>query len=415
MTPQETRADVVVVGGGPAGLTAARALRDAGVGSVVVLERESESGGIPRHSHHSGYGLRDLRRVLQGPEYARRLTLATVDAGADLRTGAMATGWADGLTLEVTSPLGRELVSARAVVLATGARERPRAARRIPGDRPAGVLTTGQLQSLVHLKGRQVGERAVIVGGELVSWSAVLTLREAGCGTTLMTTEHLRADAYAAFAVPGRLALRVPLATRTRVVRVLGRDRVSGVEVEDLGTGERRIVDCDTVVFTGDWIPDNELARQRGVDIDQRHLGPLVDTALRTSAEGVFAAGNLLHPVDTADVAALDGRHVASQVVRFLAGQRRGASSVRLVATDPLLWVAPGLMRPGDPAPPRERLVAWASEYRRLPQVEAWQGGRPLARRRLPWPLAPGRAFRIPWGLVAEARADDGDVTLSIT
>ncbi|CAB5025995.1 MAG: FAD-dependent oxidoreductase [Actinobacteria bacterium] len=414
MTPRETHADVVVVGGGPAGLTAARALCEAGVGSVVVLERESEAGGIPRHSHHTGYGLRDMRRVLQGPDYARRLTLAAVDAGADVRSGAMATGWADGLTLEVTSPLGRELVSARAVVLATGARERPRAARRIPGDRPAGVLTTGQLQSLVHLKGRRVGESAVIVGAELVSWSAALTLREVGCGTALMTTEHVRVDSYAAFAIPGRLALRVPLATRTRVLRVLGRERVTGVEVEALDTGARRIVNCDTVVFTGNWIPDNELARLRGVDIDPRHLGPLVDTALRTSADGVFAAGNLLHPVDTADVAALDGGHVAAQVSRFLAGNRRGASAVRLVAADPLLWVAPGLMRPGDPAPPRERLVAWASEYHRLPHVEARQDGQLLARRRLPWPLAPGRAFRIPWGLVSQARADDGDVTLSI-
>jgi thioredoxin reductase len=407
-------ADVVIVGSGPAGLTAAAELRRAGVESVVVLERESEPGGIPRHSDHTGYGLRDLRAVLTGPAYARRLVERATDEGVDLRTSTMVTGWDGERALMVTSPRGRERIEARAVVLATGARERPRSARRIPGDRPAGVLTTGQLQNLVHVQGRKVGQRAVVVGAELVSWSAVLTLREGGCRTALMTSTFERPEAYAAFAVPGRLALGVPVARRTEVVRVIGRERVTGVELRHLDTGARRVFACDTVVFTGDWIPDHELARSGGLDIDASHLGPIVDTALRTSAPGVFAAGNLLHPVDTADVAALDGRHVATQVRRHLEGEATPAAGVRILADEPFVWVAPGIVRPGDPAPARSRLLLWSSVHRAAPRIEVRQDGRVVTRTRVPWPVSPGRVFRVPSTVLDHIDPRGGDAFIGL-
>jgi 2-polyprenyl-6-methoxyphenol hydroxylase-like FAD-dependent oxidoreductase len=141
--PPAERADVVIVGAGPAGLTAARYLRAAGVPSVLVLEREAQPGGIPRHSDHLGYGLRDLRTVLSGPAYARRLAELADAAGADIRLATTVTGWAADRSLLVTSPQGRRRIDTRTVVLATGARERPRSARLVPGDRPDGVFTTG--------------------------------------------------------------------------------------------------------------------------------------------------------------------------------------------------------------------------------------------------------------------------------
>lgn len=406
-----TAPDVVIVGGGPAGLTAARELaRDR---SVVVLDREREAGGIPRHSDHLGYGMRDLRRVTSGPAYARRLVDAALSAGAEIRTEAQATGWAGERTLEVTSPQGRTVMTAGAVVLATGARERPRAARLVPGDRPAGVLTTGQLQNLVHLQHRSPGARAVVVGAELVSWSAVLTLREAGCETVLMTTEHARGESYAAFRGPARAVLRTPVATSTRVVRVLGRDRVVGVEVEG-PEGARREIACDTVVFTGGWIPDHELVRLGGIDLDPATLGPRVDSALRTSAPGVFGAGNLLHPVDTADVAALDGRFVADSVRRWLDTREAVPPGVRVVAAEPFRWVAPSLIAPGAPPPPRGRLLLWSDDYRTAPKVVAVQDGRTIGGVRVPWPLSPGRVFRVPWSLVRAADPRGSDVSIRL-
>ncbi|MEI6360708.1 MAG: FAD-dependent oxidoreductase [Actinomycetes bacterium] len=413
------QADVLVVGAGPAGLTAATALREAGVDSVMVIERETDAGGIPRHSDHTGYGLRDLRRVLTGPQYARRLVDQAKDWRVDLRTSTMATDWAADTSLFVTGPGGRVRVEARAVILATGARERSRSARMVPGDRPSGVLTTGLLQSLVHLRheraGGLIGTRAVVIGAELVSWSAVVTLREAGCETVLMTSEYERPESYAAFNLAGRTALRVPVSTSTRLVRIIGRERVEAVELMRLDTGARRILECDTVVLTGDWVPDNELARVRGLAIDAEHRGPLVDTALRTSAAGIFAAGNLLHPVDTADVAALDGRHVAVQVTAWLRGLAQPTESTRVVPGAGLRWVVPGVIRPGDPAPPRDRVLAWPTLYRPLPRVIVEQGSVIVASRRLPWPASPGRVLRLPWGLFGGVRPGEGEVTVSIT
>ncbi|MFE9250026.1 NAD(P)/FAD-dependent oxidoreductase [Streptomyces sp. NPDC007088] len=410
-TPQ-----VLVIGAGPAGLTAAARLARRLPGEVLVLDREHRPGGIPRHSDHTGYGLRDLRRVLRGPAYARLLADRATAAGAVLRTATTVTGWAGPRTVEITGPQGRARVTADAVVLATGARERPRSARLVPGDRPHGVLTTGQLQNLVHLHHQPVGERAVVVGAELVSYSAALTLREAGCRTALMVSSHPRPESYGVFNLAGRTVLNLPVARRAKVSRVIGKGRVEAVELTHLDTGARTRVACDTVVFTGDWIPDHELARLAGLTMDPASRAPLVDTALRTSAPGVFAAGNLLHPVDTADIAALDGAHVADRVEEWLrtgAGAPEG-DGVRLLAEAPLRWIAPGLLRPGDPAPPRKRLSLWTDTFVATPKVTARQDGRVLNRRTLPWPAAPGRVFRLPWSLVAGARPDAGPVTVGL-
>lgn len=405
--------DILIIGGGPAGLSAARELKALGAENVTVVERESEAGGIPRHSDHTGYGLRDLKRVMSGPSYARTLVERAQSSGALIRTEAMVTGWSGPMSAEITSSSGREVISPDAIVLATGARERPRAARRIPGDRPHGVMTTGQLQNLVHLKHQAVGARAVVVGAELVSWSAVLTLREVGCSTVVMTTEFDQPESYAAMAIPGRLALRVPIARRTRVVRVIGRERVEAVEIEQITTGRRRLVECDTLIFTGDWIPDYELAQSHGLDMDPGSRGPIVDTALRTSRDGIFAAGNLLHPVDTADVASLDGLHAARQVMRWLAGEQAPQPAARVTADAPFIWVSPGLVRTGDVAPARDRVLLWSTEFRAFPKVVVRQGDRVLSRRTLAWPVSPGRVFRLPWSMLEQARGTE-DIRISL-
>ncbi|WP_206051763.1 NAD(P)/FAD-dependent oxidoreductase [Nocardioides ferulae] len=406
--------DVVIVGAGPAGLRAASELAGQLPGQVLVLEREREAGGIPRHSDHPGYGMRDLGRFVTGPKYARLLREKAQDAGATILTEAMATDWAGPRSLMVTSPQGRLRVDARSVVLATGARERPRAARSIPGDRAHGIYTTGTLQNVVHLKHGTVGKRAVVVGAELVSWSAVLTLKHAGCETALMTTSYPQSESYWLFHRPGRMVFGTQVATRTRVTRIIGRPRVQAVEIEHLDTGRRRLVECDTVVLTGDWIPDNELARAAGLPLDPGSLGPLVDTALRTDRPGVFAIGNALHPVDTADIAALDGAAVAEHVRGYLDGRRPAPDSVRLQAEAPFRWVAPGILRAGDPAPPRKRLLLWTDEHVAAPRVVLVQDGRVVARKRVPWPAAPGRVFRVPSDVLDHVDPRGGTVTVGL-
>lgn len=419
---EDRHVPVLVIGGGPSGLAAATSI--ASTHKVLVIEREARAGGIPRHCDHTGFGIRDLHRVLRGPAYAEAWRARAVRAGVEIVERTMVTNWVGQRSVAVTSPSGRYEISADAVVLATGARERPRPARLIPGDRAQGVMTTGQLQQHVHLHRRAVGKRAVVVGGELVSWSAVLTLREAGCHTVAMVTPYRKAESYSLFRLAGRTALRIPIRTRSRVAEIRGRGRVGEVVLEHLDTGQREVVECDTVVMTGDWVPDHELARSGGLEIDPATLGPIVDTALRTSEPGVFAVGNLLHPVDTADIAALDGVHVTAAICRWLASiQHAGAEiaastepspGVAVKVTPPLRWVVPQKIGAIDDAPPRHRLLTWCDDFITAPVVEVTQDGRFLGRHRVWWPAAPGRVFRLPASILDGIRVDGGEVSIAL-
>lgn len=308
-------AEVVVVGGGPAGLSAAIELRRRGV-RVTVLEREQQAGGIPRHTDHLGYGLRDLHRMTTGPRYAARLVRTAEKEGVDLRTGVTVTS-IDGLRVQAATHAGPELLEPAAVLLATGVRERPRSARLVAGDRPAGVLTTGALQQFVAVHHQRVGSRAVVVGAEHVSYSAVLTLHHAGCEVVAMTTPLSRHQTYRALAWAAAGRRKVPLLTGVDVTEIRGARRVESVVLTD-----GRVLECDTVVFTGGWIPDHELARRAGIPMLAVAKAPIVDATLHTPERGVFAAGNLVHPAETADVCALDGRAVAPAVLDWLTTSR---------------------------------------------------------------------------------------------
>ena len=423
----EERVDVAIVGAGPAGLAAAAELRHRSDLTVTVLERERQAGGIPRHAQHPGFGLRDLHMSLSGPVYARRLTERAHRAGATLRCRTQVTGWSPDGALELTSPAGAGRMHARAVILATGCRERPRSARLVAGARPEGVMTTGTLQQLVYLAGRSPGQRAVVVGAEHVSFSALATLAHAGAETVAMTTELPHHQSYALFALGAGLRYRAPLLTCTAVTAIHGHRRVQAVDLTDLATDHVQSLACDTVVFTADWIPDHELAVLAGLTLDGGSAGPRVDGALRTARPGLFAAGNLLHGAETADVAALSGRHAAGAVRAYLAGAAWPAAQVPLICEEPLHWLSPGAVEvaPGDgdhapvaslrarPArprqararPPRGRYLLRAREELLDVRVALDQDGRSLLRHRLPRVTA-GRSARLPvvWAAAVDPR-----------
>lgn len=397
---------VVVVGGGPAGLSAARELRRLGVGPVLVADREAAAGGVPRHSFHTGYGLRDLHRVMTGPSYARTLAEAAAAAGAELRTGTTVTGLAlrpgGPHQVTLTSVAGIETVPAEAVLLATGCRERPRAARLVPGDRPAGVMTTGELQQRVYLNGERLAGRALVVGAEHVSFSAAVTLAHAGAEVVALVTGHERQQSYAAFRLGAAVRWRIPVWTFSEVRRIAGRGRLEGVEMSDVRTGITRYVPCELIVFTGDWIPDHELARRAGLAMNPGTRGPAVDTALSTSLTGMFAAGNIVHAAETADIAALSGQHAARHIAAFLSGQATAAgpevsatgAQLPLLVEPPLRWISPNVIGAPAPPPPLGRFVLRSSDFRRMAQLEVRQDDRLLARSR-PVRLIPERPVHL--------------------
>ena len=414
MTVPLTRVDVLVVGGGPAGLAAATALKAGGTGSVLVVERENDAGGIPRHCEHSGFGLRDFRRVLSGPAYARRWVDRASDAGAEIWTRTMVTGWSREGQAELTGPEGKRRVEAQAVVLATGARERPRTARLIPGDRPIGVFTTGQLQQWVHHEALPVGRRALIVGAEHVSYSAVLTLRQAGVRPIALVTDYPHSQTVRLFDLVTRLGLRVPVLTRTTVAGIYGRDRVDKVLLRG-PEGQLRELPVDTVVFTGDWIPDHELARLAPVTIDPGTNGPACDIDGRTSVDWIFAVGNLVHPVETADIAARRAGFVGAAVIDWLRRKQhdRGCGThVRVRVTDPLHWVVPNLVCVGQRAD--RPVLLHSTEFLEHPKVRVEQGGRTLGAYQLRR-LVPNRSHHIPSDWLSAVEPAGGEVLVSIS
>lgn len=322
----------VVVGGGPAGLSAATALRRATGARVIVLEREEHAGGIPRHTDHLGFGLRDERRLLRGPAYARRLVDTALAAGVDVRLSTTALH-VDGRGATLATG---ERLDADAVIVATGVRERPRAARLVPGDRPAGVFTTGAIQQLTALAHLPVGRRAVVVGAEHVSFSAIWSLAHGGCTTVALVTPWSRHQSNAVLRLAATGRSRVPVRTGVDVARIVGHRRVERVELTD-GTS----IDCDTVVFTGDWVPDHELVRRAGVPILAVAKSPVVDAASHTAVAGLFATGNLVHPAETADLCALGGRRTAAAVSRWWAEGSNWSVPSAIETEHPVAWAAP--------------------------------------------------------------------------
>lgn len=410
---RQRQVDVLVVGAGPAGLAAATRLAASGAGTVEVLEREARAGGVPRHCHHGGFG----RWGVTGPQYAESLVEAALGAGAAVRTGVSATGWAGPLSLDTTGPHGLERITARAVVLATGARERPRTARLVPGTRPAGVLTTGELQQAVHVYRQEIGTRAVVVGAEPVSYAALSVLRQAGVEVAALVTEEARAQVGPARAAAARFGTaRVPLVTGAVVAELLGRGRLSGVRLRRRD-GRERVLACDTVVFTGDFVPDHELARRGDVLLDPGTRGPAVDGSFRTASPGIFAVGNGVHAVEPARVAAEEGVRVAGPVRAHLAGAGWPCGAVPLVVDSPLRWVAPNRIVPGAPVGiegPAGRFVLRTAEAVRCPLLVVTQDGRCLYRQRVRRRVLPNQGLYLSGSWAGDADAGGGPVRVTV-
>ncbi|MYV53420.1 FAD-dependent oxidoreductase, partial [Streptomyces sp. SID3212] len=265
----------------------------------------------------------------------------------------------------------------------------------------------------VHLHHQPVGARAVVVGAEPVSYSAVRTLRGAGVEIAAMVTDQPRHQSSWPAGFGARLHRRVPLLTGTTVTELFGRGRLTGVALRHTD-GRTVTLGCDTVVFTGDWIPEHELVRLGGITLDRGTRGPAVDTVFRTGAAGVFAVGNLLHAVEPAGTAAREGRLVAGPVLRYLSDGRWPDGQLAVEVDAPLRWVAPNRIDPRGPRPPLGRFaLRTARSDGRLSALVVSQDGRVLHRERLRRGALPNRPLYVSADWIDRADPGGGPVVIT--
>lgn len=333
--PGET--DVLVIGAGPAGLGAATVL--APIAKVLVLDRAKAAGGIPRHCGHYPFGMREFKRLMKGPDYARALVARAESAGVRIATGVNVVRLQPGPRVAVTSDSGLTEIRAKLVLIATGVRESSRAQRLIGGEKPGGILPTGALQGLVYLEGRRPFRRPVILGTELVSFSAIMTCAHAGIRPIAMIETNAHVTARWPAAIYPRIT-GIPLHLSTTIKSIEGRERVERVVLD--GPNGESTLETDGVIVTGRFRPEAALLDGSHLDRDPATGGPVVDSFGRCGDPSYFAAGNLLRPVETAGWSWAEGVAVGRAMGAALAGKLPATQThpVTLVG-DALDWVVP--------------------------------------------------------------------------
>ena len=318
--------DIVIIGGGPAGLAAAIAAKQSGVNDVIILERDSCLGGILNQCIHNGFGLHTFKEELTGPEYAARYIEKVVEENIPYKLNTMVLSISDKLEITaVNEEDGLINIKAKAVVLAMGCRERPRGALNIPGFRPAGVYSAGTAQRLINIEGQQVGKEIVILGSGDIGLIMARRMTLEGAKVKLVAELLPYSGGLKRNIVQCLDDFDIPLLLSHTVVKIHGKMRVTGVTIAKVGNDRKPIAGteeyhtCDTLLLSVGLLPENELSKSAGVELSNITGGPVVNDSLTTSVEGIFACGNVLHVHDLVDFvseeAAIAGENATEYVL----------------------------------------------------------------------------------------------------
>ena len=348
--------DLVIVGGGPAGLAAAVSAKDNGIDSILIIERDKELGGILNQCIHNGFGLHTFKQELTGPEYASRFIDQVLERGIEYKLNTMVM---DITSDKVVTVMNREdgmvQIQAKAVILAMGCRERSRGALNIPGYRPAGVFSAGTAQRLVNMEGYMPGKKVVILGSGDIGLIMARRMTLEGAEVKVVAELMPYSGGLKRNIVQCLDDFGIPLKLSHTVVDIEGKNRVEAVTIAEVGPDRRPIpgteirYECDTLLLSCGLIPENELSKSAGVALNPITSGPIVGDNLETNIEGVFACGNVLHVHDLVDYVSQEAATAGKNAALYIQnGAAANVKTVEIVPEGGVRYTVPKFIRPTE-------------------------------------------------------------------
>ena len=351
--------DIVIVGGGPAGLAAAASAKENGIDSILILERDKELGGILNQCIHNGFGLHTFKEELTGPEYAGRFIQKVQELGIEYMLNTMVMDISgDKVVTAMNREEGMFEIQAKAIILAMGCRERPRGALNIPGYRPAGIFSAGTAQRLVNMEGYLPGREVVILGSGDIGLIMARRMTLEGAKVKVVAELMPYSGGLKRNIVQCLNDFDIPLKLSHTVVDIDGKERVKGITLAQVDErlkpipGTEEYIPCDTLLLSCGLIPENELSSGLGIDMERITNGPVVNESLETSMEGVFACGNVLHVHDLVDFVSEEAAMAGKNAVKYIKGETvtDGAGRIDLVPEDGVRYTVPKYIRPENMA-----------------------------------------------------------------